>query len=372
MNLLHVMPSVARSFGGPTQSLVGYVAAARAAGMRVTVAAPACAGVDQRWLEVQLGDADLRLFPGISRGTFMASPALVEWVKRHARDFDVAHVHGLLNLVSSLSARAAEARGIPVVVRPFGTLSRYTFAHRRGWLKRGYFQAIDRPNLRRARGLHFTTDEERDEAGWHGLDLETRSFVVPPPLHLVAQARQEPTTDVLFLSRLHPIKNIETLLSAWSRVVRERPGLRLTIAGDGESGYVAQLRAQAAGLGESVVFAGFVQGEEKARLLATSRLFVLPSFHENFGVAVIEALAAGLPVVISRDVQLAAFVERHALGRVVKADSEPLAEALLASLDDDALIARCRQDGRRLVADSFSPDAVGQQLRAMYEHVLAS
>ncbi len=274
--------------------------------------------------------------------------------------------------MSSLAARTASAQGTPVVVRPFGTLSRYTFAHRRGWLKRGYFQAIDRPNLRRARGLHFTTDAERDEAGWHGLDLETRSFVVPPPLHLYAMPCREPTTDVLFLSRLHPKKNVEGLLNAWARVVRDRPGLRLTIAGDGEPAYVARLRAQAAGLGASVVFAGFVHGEEKARLLASARVFALPSFHENFGVAVLEALAAGLPVVISRDVQLAAFVERHALGRVVAADAGPLAEALLASLDDTALIARCRQDGRRLVADTFSPDAVGQQLRAMYEHVLAS
>ncbi|MEZ4701058.1 MAG: glycosyltransferase [Rhodothermales bacterium] len=376
MRILHIMPSVARSFGGPTQSLVGYVDAARAVGLSTTVAAPACQEADRAWLEAQLPGTDIQLFPGMASGTFMASPALIGWMKAHAGAFDVVHVHGLLNLVSSLAARTAVSMRRPLVVRPFGTLSRYTFAHRRAWLKHGYFRTLDRPNLRRARGLHFTTGEERDEAEWHRLGLRGRSFVVPPPLALPppvdADSGLDRGEDVVFLSRLHPKKNVEGLLRAWPHVLERAPAARLTIAGDGEPGYVSQLHALAASLGiaDRVHFAGFVHGAAKTRLLDRSRLFVLPSFQENFGVAVLEAIAAGLPVVIAPAVQLASFVERHRLGRVVDPEPAGLAGAIAETLADRASQARCRQEGPRLVADTFSPEAVGQQLLTMYENVL--
>jgi glycosyltransferase involved in cell wall biosynthesis len=376
MRIVHVMPSLARAFGGPTQSLVGYVRAARAVGIDVEVAAPACPEGDQPWLDEHLGDTPLNLFPGWSRGSFMASPALVDWLGHHARRFDVVHVHGLLNLVSSLAARKARAFGLPVVVRPFGTLSRYTFGHRRGWIKRRYFQALDRPNLRRARALHFTTAEERDEAGWHGLGIEDRSFVVPPPLtdHLPRPFDFAGKRDILFLSRLHPKKNTEALLRAWALLRSRQADVELVIAGDGEPAYVSALihLADELGVAQSVRFTGFVLGDEKARLLHDAGVFVLPSYQENFGVAVLEAIAAGVPVVVSPHVQLASFVERHRLGRVVDPSPESLAHVLEETLDDMPLRLRCRLEGPALVSRTFSPDAVGRQLLAMYETVLAN
>ena len=70
---------------------------------------------------------------------------------------------------------------VPVVIGPFGTMSRYTFAHRRTMAKRMYFRAVDAPNLRRAAAIHFTTTAEREEARWHGIDFGDRAHVVPPP-----------------------------------------------------------------------------------------------------------------------------------------------------------------------------------------------
>jgi glycosyltransferase involved in cell wall biosynthesis len=179
---------------------------------------------------------------------------------------------------------------------------------------------------------------------------------------------------VVLISRLDPIKNIEAVLRAWVLLHARRPHLRLTIAGRGSPAYENSLRAQvqSLGLSHSVTFAGFVQGSQKSCLLANASVFVLPSFHENFGVAVLEAIAAGVPVVVSPHVQLASFVERHRLGRVVDPSPESLAHVLEETLDDMPLRLRCRLEGPALVSRTFSPDAVGRQLLAMYETVLAN
>lgn len=369
------MPNASRAYGGPTQSLVGYAQAARAAGLAVAVAAPEPPPEDAAWLREQLPGASFHFFRGLGRSAFSVAPGLLMWLARAGRRFDVVHVHGLFNPTSSLAARIRLWQGRPLVIRPFGTLSRYTFAHRRTGLKRLYLRLIDGPTLRRTHAVQFTTNAERREAARLRLHQDARSHVVPPPYRPTrapgggasppeASKARRPT--LLFLSRLHPVKNVESLLRAWPRVADALPDARLVLAGDGEPAYVATLKEQAAPL-DAVSFAGFVTGDEKERLLRAAHAFVLPSHHESFGVAVLEALAAGLPIVITPEVQLASFVAEHGLGQVVPPEPEALAAALTAALTDAALQARCRAQAPALVEDHFSPAAVGQKLRAMYE-----
>lgn len=370
MRVLHVAPSVARAYGGPTQSLVGYTLAARDAGAEVAIAAPRPAEADAAWLAAALPGVPLHLFPAAGSGAFVISPALLRFVGRAGAGFDAVHVHGLLNPVSSAAARLCIRNGWATVIRPFGTLSRYTFSHRRGGLKRAWFHLLDGPNVARAGGVHFTTVTECQEAAWHGLTM--RGHVIPPPwirgpLH--APHVQGGGNRVLFLSRLHPVKNLERLLAAWALVVRHLPDAQLRVAGSGPARYVEGLHALTTRLGiaASVHFEGFVSGVEKDRLLAEADLFVLPSHHENFGVAVLEALAAGLPVVISPEVQLAGFVREHGLGEVAGSDGpEALAASLVRAMGDARLRTRCRLHGPEIVAHAFSPAEIGRRLLDMY------
>jgi glycosyltransferase involved in cell wall biosynthesis len=337
------------------------------------VAAPALDEVDERWLRDALPDTELHLFLGRGEGAFVRSPSLVSWLSRTGGSFDVVHVHGLMNPVSTLAMRACVRRGWPLVVRPFGMLSSYTFAHRRSQLKRAYFALLDGPTLARAQALHFTTDTERDEAARHGRGFRERSFVIPPPWVGTASPdggrRRGARPTALFLSRLHPVKHLELLIGAWRGVTERVPDARLVIAGEGEPAYVRHLRGLAAeaGVGESVSFVGFADGEAKERLLGEADAFVLPSYHENFGVAVLEALAAGVPVVVTREVQLSGFVEAHGLGLVARRGEADLAAGLAHVLTDDTLRARCMTDGRALVERHFSLERVGEALAGMYE-----
>jgi glycosyltransferase involved in cell wall biosynthesis len=262
-----------------------------------------------------------------------------------------------------------------VVVRPFGTLSRYTIAHRRGALKRAYMKLIDAPNLREVSAIHFTTDEERQESMWHEIRWGDRAFVVPPPW--VAPSLAAPpalngnSSEVLFISRLHPVKNIELLLDAWPLVVQRRPDARLTIAGEGTPAYVRGLK-NASGLeSKSVRFVGHASTAAKSELLSGASVFVLPSFHENFGIAVLEALAAGVPVVITAEVQLSRFVSDHSLGFIAERSTLHMADAIISALDDRSLRAHCRAEGPALVARYFSPSTVGSQLSGMYSFAIA-
>jgi glycosyltransferase involved in cell wall biosynthesis len=374
VKVLHVAPSIQQSYGGPTQSLAGYAVASRSAGIEVAVAAPRCSSEDLESFKARAGAIDLHLFQSVGRGGFVTSPSLVKWVSAVAGSFDAVHVHGLFNPTSSFSARAAIASRAPTVIRPFGTLSKYTFHHRRTSLKRAYFGAIDRRNLLAASAVHFTTERERDEAAWHGIDFAGRSFVIPPPSideNSSSQPANRYDDTVLFLGRINPVKNLESLIDAWPLVRRKASHLILEIVGDGDAAYVATLRDRVMknGTDSSVIFRGFLTGEKKAAALSRASVVVLPSHHENFGVAAIEAIRAGVPVVLSREVHLADFVEREKLGKIVEGNSAPLADAIVEVAGDSSLRQRVATRGSDLVSANFSPAAVGKLLSRMYQTI---
>lgn len=364
------MPSIARSFGGPTEAVLGYLEAGFTVGIQGEVLAPTPGVADLTWLRERASGAQVHSIPSGLAGRLTVAPRLLAWLGARATEYDIVHVHGLLDPVSSLAARTMRTRSRPYVVRPFGTLSRYTFSHRRVALKRAWLRLLDAPNLRRAAAVHFTTEEERDEAGWHGIEFRAEC-VVPPPARLTRMPRRtaRPGRRVLFLSRLHPKKGLEALLDAWPLVLERIPTAELVIAGDGEATYVNTLRMRAARVAASapIVLSGFATGEAKLRAFTDADVFVLPSFQENFGVVVIEALAAGLPVVLTAEVQLASFVQRHELGVVSTREPEILARDISRVLDDDILRARVGDRGPEIVEANFSPVSIGGRLLAMYE-----
>ena len=374
MRVLHVSPSIEKSYGGPTKSLAAYLTASAMAGIEAHVAAPRSAPADVNYME-HAGASSVFSFDSSGRGGMARSPELVKWVKEFAGKYDVIHVHGLFNFVSSLSSKAAVASETALVIRPFGTLSRYTFTHRRGTLKRVWFSMLEKPNVLGASGIHFTTNTERDEAAWHGLPIGEKGHVVPPPYVDAAPLKRGSISardTVLFVGRLNPIKNLEALIDAWPAVLRDHPLMRLVIAGAGEESYEKTLhqRAHANGVSGSVSFAGFLSSRQRDEALSKAALFVLPSFHENFGMAALEAIAAGVPVVFSPHVQLGDFVKDYDLGIVADATAAPLAAAISSALSDQALRERVASSGKRIVSECYSAETIGTQLEAMYLAVL--
>lgn len=380
MRILHVVPSIASSYGGPVYALLGYLAASSIVGIETEVCAPAPSGDELAGFEARATGVPVHVFPTFGKAAFIVSPALQRWISRELDRFDVVHVHGLLNPVSTLAARICRRRGHPYVLHPFGTLSRYTFQHRRKWLKRAYFTACEAKNLRCAGGVHFTTAIEQAEAKWHGFDWSGRQHVIAPPWF--PEGKQGPerdhrpstTPEVVLMARLDPVKRIELLIDAWPAVAAEYEGARLVIAGSGSPAYEGLLRDRAARseASGSIHFAGFVSGQRKAALLTNASAFVLPSYHENFGIAVIEALAAGLPVVVTPEVQLADFVASNGFGLVAEPTPDGLAAAISIVLRDETMQIRCADLAADRVSDQFGLPRAAQSLREMYRDVQRS
>ena len=173
---------------------------------------------------------------------------------------------------------------------------------------------------------------------------------------------------MLFLSRLHEKKNVPMLLRALASVRSSGRNVELTIAGDGDPKYRADLAAMTVQLGltDHVRFVGHVDGEEKRRVLARADCFVLPSAHENFGIAVAEALAAGLPVIVTPGVALAPNVAAAGAGLVAEATDDGVAATLAWAADHPATLVEMGQRAWRLARTDLSWETTCARLGDLY------
>ena len=306
---------------------------------------------------------------------------LTRWLLKRVADFDIVHIHALFSFASVIAAVCARRRGIPYIIRPLGTLNRWGMHKRHPRLKRLSFRFIESRILKEAAGVQYTSQQEALEARQLGVDHGP--LIVPNPVDLPAHI-PEPgafraahphlrngAALVLFLSRLDPKKGLDLLLAAFSRVRENHPGATLVIAGDGDPAFVARLKqdGERLGLGASTIWTGFLQGEEKLAVLADADVFVLPSYSENFGVAIVEAMAAGLPVIVSDQVGIHREVAASRAGLVVPCSERELAEALQRMITDRAFRAAAGRNGQKLAA-RFSTKSVSHQLLKVYGEVV--
>ena len=380
MRILHVVPSYypAVRYGGPIRSVHGLAAALVQRGHEVHVATTSVDGKDDLHVStdhpVDLDGVAVHYFrvPAIRR--LYWSPDMAQWLKRSIRDFDVVHLHSVFLWPTWAAARAALAARVPYITAPRGMLVGSVIKRRSRWVKTAWIHLIERETLRRAAGLHVTAQIEADEVKALGLPVPI-TFCVPNGVsssadHSPIEAgpfANVPRPYALFLSRISWKKGLDQLITAWQWV----PDLRLVIAGNDDENYRPQLEAlvRRFGLTERIRFVGPVSDEHKWALYANAELFVLPSYSENFGNVVAEAMSVACPVIVSAEVGIAALVQKFGAGIVTSGGPLHLAEDV-RSLHLDA--ERRRQmgaQGARAVATQLSWDAVGAQMEAAYQQI---
>ncbi|HUR41132.1 MAG TPA: glycosyltransferase [Verrucomicrobiae bacterium] len=377
MRTLHVLPSLAESDGGPPAALRSMEQALAAVGVKVEVASTCATDLSTEMTTIEHDVRGGRRRHLFRRDTtfYKVSIPFVRWMLAHVREYDLVHVHALFSFTSVVAAWAARRATVPYVIRPLGALNAYGMRKHRPLFKRLSFTLLEGSLLRDAAAVHFTSDAERAEA--EGLGAPMRSVVIQlalPDEAFIAPLKAEVDQHLLvFLSRLDPKKNVEGLLDAVARVAAVRPALRLAVAGAGENAYEQALKAKAQSLGIAahVEWLGDVRGEAKAELLSRAAAFALPSYSENFGIAVAEALAAGVPCVVSRGVALARLVEQAGAGVVTGTDGASIAAGIDAVLGDAQRRSRMGEAARDVARREFSSAVMGQRLRALYERVLA-
>jgi glycosyltransferase involved in cell wall biosynthesis len=384
--ILHVIPSVGPERGGPSVLMRTLARALSQAGMQVHVATTDDNGPGRlrvpHGVPQQEDGATFWYFPRQTHFYTFSWP-LTRWLARHVREFDLVHIHALFSYAALPAALLAHRAGVPYIVRPLGTLNRWGIENRRPWLKKLSYRILESRILASAAGIHYTSEQELVEAG--ELGVSANPLIIPNAVELpVRQAswpvRCEPVRPVegrkviLFLSRFDRKKGLDLLFEAFARVRNRCPEALLVLAGAGDPAWVAHLRedAQRLGIASHLVWAGFLTGEDKWTALRDADVFVLPSYSENFGVALVEALACGCPVVLSDQVGIHREIAHAGAGIVTPCRVDELATALLEVLGDASLRSRMCENGVRLARQQFSLEAVSRQLAAAYTAACAA
>lgn len=315
--------------------------------------------------------------------TYKISSSMRNWLRSHIAELDLVHVHALFSFSSTAATRIARRRGIPYLVRPLGVLNSWGMENRRRILKKISLRYIELPLLLNSAAIHYTSPAEEKEAGRLDYRLaQHRSAVIPLPLvmpkggskRLILQRYPQLSNGsvILFLSRIHPKKGIELLLDAFALVHKRNREATLIIAGAGADSYVSELRARrsAVDCAEHIIWAGHLEGEDKASVYAVADLFVLASHSENFGIAAAESLAAGVPTIVSEEVGVSADVREYNAGFIVRRDPCSLAAAIVEVLDNPDRARQLAENGQRLARERYSPDAVGRALKQLYEEII--
>ncbi len=383
MRILHVIPSLAPRFGGPPFAAVQMCGELARRGLDVALYTTNV-GLDRDSPPVSApvlsspGRMVIRSFPVSLPGLFGVSYELARALRADVESFDLVHIHSLYRFASSAAAHYARRAGVPYLVRPHGTLDPFMFRRRRG-LKSIYEALLERRNLEGAAAVHFTTTEELELARSSGIKF--RAVVIPLGVHVDtgagAGAREElnrlwPATrgkqTILYFGRINFKKGLDILAAAFGAVARARAGAHLLIAGPDAEGYGQRVREwlAAENVADRVTFTGMLGGTAKQSALRGSDLFVLPSYSENFGIAVVEAMAAGLPVVISDRVNIWREVQQAGAGLVTGCDPTEVAWAILRLLDSEPLRRATAQAALRLVRERYTWEAAGQRMIEVY------
>ena len=310
------------------------------------------------------------------------SISLGSWLRKHVSSFDLVHVHGLFSHAPSAASFWAARQGVPYLVRPLGVLGQWGLENRRRWLKRLSLSLVEAPLLARCFAIHCTSEAEAREVQLAG--IAKRSIVVPNPVAIDLQElegvrgnmrRSFPSLAsrkwLLFLGRIDPKKGLEVTLAGLAQIPAPMRPL-LLLAGAGEAKYEEELRRLQGELGlqEDVLWLGFLDGTQKLEALASSDAFLLSSYSENFGIAAAEAMASGVPVVVSDRVGLAPAVREHRAGLVIPPEPSAVAGAISRILTDQTV--DWGGNGKRCAANRWSLSAVAVKLIEVYEQALES
>ncbi len=381
MNILHVLPSLTWERGGPTTVLRALTHHQTAAGHRVVVLTTTL-GTPRGEKPAQTpAGVEVQRFAVRGPDRFAYAPGFAAALGTQLRTADVVHIHTIFTYPVHIALRMALAARVPAVVWPCGILHRYGLQRSR--LKKAMYLALWGRMVRRAcSAWHFTSANESQQS-WPWDD--SPRFIVPngidPAEYVTDPAevrgylrRSLPELDdapyLLFLGRLTPKKRLDLLLEAFLNAAP--PEYKLVVAGPDEVNLWNDLSnrwLREPRIARRVVRRGTVTGRDKVLLLAGAQLFVLSSEHENFGVAALEALAAGTPVLLSPHVDLASEAVSDGVGYEAPLSLEAWEEKLRSLLSDPVALRTTGDRARRWAAAHYAWEHLAEKITSHYREL---
>ncbi len=296
-------------------------------------------------------------------------------------NFDIVHIHGAWHYPQYAAYRAAKKSGIPYIVTTHGAYNPWALNFKK-LRKMIYKVLVQKRILQEAAAIHAITNEEVKHI--RALGVDTPVFMIPNGIDLedfrslpqrVELERLYPDLCrkkiMLFLGRIHPIKGLDLLCRAFAEVARVREDIRLLIVGPDNDGYGIQLKKmlEDEGVLDKVVFTGMLIGREKMAALNSADFCAIPSYSEGHSIVTLEAMACGLPVIITHGCNFPEVADFES-GIIIEPDVDQLTEAMARLLDNPELRKEMGENGRRLVADKFIWDKAADDMIELYKSVL--
>lgn len=379
MKVLHIIPSISKKRGGPSTAIINMVRSLRDEGIDAAILTT---NDNHFYREVDwplghwfwIDNVPILMFPTINSASklireYLISPKLSWWLLKNIDQYDALHVHSIFSYTSTSSMLIARLKRVPYMVRTIGQLSSWSLTQSR-IRKQLMLLFVEKNNLMKSFSIHVTSKSELDDVGLicnHKNILCLELGVELSALGDSSSQSHHQETHFVFLSRIHPKKQLEKLLEAFSLLQRRnhRRSWHLFIAGEGETEYVSSLKklSREYAINDFIDWMGHISGKEKISLLSKSDWFVLPSISENFGISVVEALAYGVPVIISEEVGISDIVRETKAG-IVCGSSVSLVDALTFALDGAPM--EMRKAALKLARERFSWKEVAKKLSLFY------
>jgi glycosyltransferase involved in cell wall biosynthesis len=342
---------------------------------------------------VSIGDIDVEYFP-IDGWTlrmpiptirrFAVSSRLHRELRERVSQFDIVHVHAIYLYPSLVACASSRKAKVPYVISPYGNLDPVTHSHRR-LIKNIYLAMFERRDLNGAAAIHFMSEGERRLAGSFITTLRSRviNLGLPPekfaslPHAGTFRARHPELSKkrlIMYLGRISYSKGLDLLAVAFSVVAKTQPDAHMVFVGPDHEDYGKVVRRilREHGVENRATFTGMVPEQEKLAALVDADVFVFPSYTEGFGLAMLEAMACGTPVVLSDRASLAPELAAAHAVLTTELRPESIAAAIERLLTDHSEAERLVRTAHELVADRFIWPVVADKFIDLYQDCIES
>jgi glycosyltransferase involved in cell wall biosynthesis len=387
VKILHVIGNISPRFGGPSIVCKEICHELSEAGQEVVVYTTNA--------DYPHGTLDVPVNKPVSQGKYLIyyfsiqfepylfSLNLLANLFRHIKEYDIVHIHGLYRFPQTIAGYLARLYEIPYIIRPHGSLDPLLYNQKRHFLTKRIHEILaEFPNLNQASIIHCTNKKEKESM--RQLNLKTSGIVIPNGIEISlfntlpskGTFREKYNLGkkklILHLGRIHFVKGLDILIKAFAKLSKRNDNLHLILAGPDNDGYGEILRSLILreGVENSITFTGMLKGMEKLSALNDADIFVLPSYSESFGVAIVEAMACYLPVVISNRVNICREIQDAGAGIVTSCDADEIAKAIESLLDDVSIRFHMGMRGRALAREQYAWPRIVKQLVHVYSELI--
>lgn len=369
VSITHCISSIDEASGGPARSITGLVGSLSLSDeidsitlMTLESTDPICKGFENKKINLKF------LTP-----SFFDYSGMLD-VELHNNGDDLYHGHGIWNLPIHQMAKNARNKNKPYLISIRGMLEPWSLEQSK--LKKKLAMLMyQHQDLKLASCLHATGQMEVESI--RNLGYQNPIANIPNGINIKEYPQKEykPKREktILFLSRIHPKKGIEILIEAWQLLDESiKENWKIKIAGNGDQAYINKLKQEIASkkLDNKIDIIGSKFGTEKLETYHNADLFVLPTYSENFGIVVAEALSCGIPVITTKGTPWK-DLEDYKAGSWIDIGVDSLRTTLEEFLQKDSSeLEQMGKNGRRLVEDKYSIESVGKQFLELYKWIL--